>query len=154
MSSPPSSPPQQIPPWLQSEITTLQQSQQNLQSIMTQIQHIGLEKAEAQKAMEELNKASDEEVIFKHAGPIMIKSTKQALVAELEERAEMAKTRLTVLEKQQARLKESLTEQEKKITTMMQGAATGQSTNQPTASTATTASLSSNTTRPEENPRK
>ena len=34
----------QMPPWLQEQIGKLQQSQQNLQSIMTQRQHLEMEK--------------------------------------------------------------------------------------------------------------
>jgi len=55
----------------------------------------------------------------------LIKSTKQALIDELEERKEMAKTRATVLEKQESRIKESLKEQEAKITEMMRGPPSG-----------------------------
>ena len=46
----------QMPPWLQEQIGKLQQSQQNLQSIMTQRQHLEMEKAETEKALEELKK--------------------------------------------------------------------------------------------------
>ena len=46
----------QMPPWLQEQIMKLQQSQQNLQSIMTQRQHLEMEKAETEKALEELKK--------------------------------------------------------------------------------------------------
>jgi len=49
----------------------------------------------------------------------LIKSTKKDLIDELEEKQEMAKTRVTVLEKQETRVKESLKEQESKITEMM-----------------------------------
>ena len=51
----------------------------------------------------------------------MIKSTKQELISELEEKQEMAKTRVVVLEKQETRVKESLKEQESKISEMMKG---------------------------------
>ena len=44
-------------------------------------------------------------------------------VEELEEKLEMAKTRSTVLEKQETRIKETLKEQEAKITEMMKGGA-------------------------------
>ena len=37
----------QMPPWLQEQLMKLQQSQQNLQSIMTQKQHLEMEKAES-----------------------------------------------------------------------------------------------------------
>lgn len=48
----------QMPPWLQEQIMKLQQSQQNLQSIMTQKQHLEMEKGETEKALEELKKSN------------------------------------------------------------------------------------------------
>ena len=113
-----------MPPWLQEQLMKLQQSQQDLQSIMTQKQHLEMEKAESEKALEELKKAADGDAVFKHAGTVLIKSTKQALIDELEEKQEMAKTRVTVLEKQETRVKESLKEQESKITEMMKSGST------------------------------
>ena len=108
-----------MPPWLQEQLMKLQQSQQSLQSLMTQKQHLEIEKAETEKALEELRKTTDENAVFKQAGTILIKSKKQELIDELEERIEMSKTRSTVLEKQETRLKETLKEQEAKITEMM-----------------------------------
>ena len=113
----------QMPPWLQEQLMKLQQSQQNLQSIMTQKQHLEMEKVETEKALEELRKANDSDNVYKHAGSILIKSTKKELIDDLEERLEMAKTRSTVLEKQETRIKETLKEQETKITEMMKGGA-------------------------------
>jgi prefoldin beta subunit len=109
----------QMPPWLQEQLMKLQQSQQSLQSIMTQKQHLEMEKAETEKALEELKKIADGDAVFKQAGTVLIKSTKQELIDELEERGELAKTRVTVLQKQEERLKETLKEQETKITEMM-----------------------------------
>ncbi len=114
----------QMPPWLQEQLMKLQQSQQNLQSIMTQKQHLQMEKAETEKALEELKKVTDGDAAFKHAGTVLIKSTKKELIDELEEKQEMAKTRVTVLEKQETRVKESLKEQESKITEMMKAGST------------------------------
>ncbi|MGH1521269.1 MAG: prefoldin subunit beta [Nitrosopumilus sp.] len=121
----------QMPPWLQEQIMKLQQSQQNLQSIMTQKQHLEIEAAESQKALEELKKVSDTDAVFKHAGTVLIKSTKQELIDELEEKQEMAKTRATVLEKQETRVKETLKEQEAKITELMKSGATANQTSSP-----------------------
>lgn len=118
----------QMPPWLQEQIMKLQQSQQSLQAVMTQKQHLEMEKAETAKALDELKKIADGDAVFKQAGTVLIKSTKQELIDELEEKTEMAKTRVTVLDKQEIRLKESLKEQEAKITEMMKGG----STNPPT----------------------
>ena len=113
-----------MPPWLQEQIMKLQQSQQNLQSIMTQRQHLEMEKAETEKALEELKKITDTDSVFKQAGTILIKSDKKTLIAELEEKVELSKTRSTVLEKQEVRVKETLKEQEAKITEMMKSGAT------------------------------
>ncbi len=109
----------QMPPWLQEQLMKMQQSQQNLQAIMQQKQQIEMEKIETDKSLEELRKASDEDIVYKHAGSILIKSTKKELIDELEERKEITKTRFTVLEKQEGRLKETLKEQETKISEMM-----------------------------------
>ena len=114
----------QMPPWLQEQIGKLQQSQQNLQSIMTQRQHLEMEKAETEKALEELKKIADDDSVFKQSGTVLIKSNKKTLVDELEEKIELAKTRSTVLEKQEVRVKETLKEQEAKITEMMKSGAT------------------------------
>ena len=111
----------QMPPWLQEQLMKMQQSQQNLQAIMQQKQQIQMEKIETEKSLEELKKASDEDIVYKHAGTILIKSSKKELIDELEERQELTKTRSTVLEKQETRLKETLKEQESKITEMMKG---------------------------------
>ena len=109
----------QMPPWLQEQLMKMQQSQQNLQAIMQQKQQIEMEKIETEKSLEELKKASDDDMVYKHAGSILIKSTKKELIDELEERKELTKTRSTVLEKQENRLKETLKEQEAKISEMM-----------------------------------
>ena len=114
----------QMPPWLQEQIGKLQQSQQNLQSIMTQRQHLEMEKAETEKAIDELKKVADGDSVFKQAGTVLIKSDKKTLLDELEEKIELAKTRSTVLEKQEVRVKETLKEQEAKITEMMKSGAT------------------------------
>ena len=118
----------QMPPWLQEQLMKMQQSQQNLQAIMQQKQQIEMEKIETDKSLEELRKTSDEDMVYKHAGSILIKSTKKELVEELEERKELTKTRSTVLEKQEERLKETLKEQEAKITEMMKSGSAGGAT--------------------------
>lgn len=118
----------QMPPWLQEQIMKLQQTQQSLQSIMTQKQHLEIEKAETTKALEELKKIADGDAVFKQAGTVLIKSSKKDSIDELEEKIEMAKTRATVLEKQETRVKDTLKEQETKITELMKGGAAGNTT--------------------------
>ena len=110
---------QQIPPMVQEQLAKLQQTQQNFQSIQMQKQQLESEKLETEKALEELKKASDDDLVFKHAGTIMIKSKKKDLIEELEEHVELAKTKASLLVKQEERLKTTLKEQETKIQEMI-----------------------------------
>lgn len=117
---------QQIPPWLQEQVGRLQQLQQNLQSIMGQKQHLEMDQLETERALEILKKAGDNDAVFKNAGSILIKSTKISLIAELEEKKELANTRITILSKQETRVKENLKEAETKIKEMLRGPSDGQ----------------------------
>ena len=110
---------QQIPPMLQEQLSKLQQTQQNLQMIIAQKQQLELEQLETEKALVELNKANDDDAVFKHAGTILIKSKKKDLIEELEEKKELAKTKASLLAKQEERLKTGLKEQETKIQEMI-----------------------------------
>ena len=114
----------QIPPLVQEQLARLQQTQQNFQSILMQKQQLESEKHETEKALEELKKASDDESVFKHAGTIMIKSNKKDLIDELEEHVELAKTKASLLVKQEERLKITLKEQETKIQEIMKNPST------------------------------
>ena len=115
---------QQIPPMVQEQLAKLQQTQQNLQSILMQKQQLESQKLETEKALEELKKAGDDDAVFKHAGTIMIKSNKKDLLEELEEQMELAKTKASLLAKQEERLKVTLQEQETKIQELMKGSST------------------------------
>ena len=118
----------QIPPMVQEQLAKLQQTQQNFQSILMQKQQLESQKLETEKALEELKKAGDDEAVFKHAGTIMIKSNKNDLLEELEEQMELAKTKASLLAKQEERLKTTLQEQETKIQEMMKGTSTSTNT--------------------------
>ena len=111
----------ELPPWLKEQISRLQQLQQNLQAIMMQKQQIELEIVETERALEELNKTSTSDSIYKAAGPLLIKSEKDTIEKELGEKNELANTRVMVLGKQESRVKENLKEVENKINQMLKG---------------------------------
>ena len=108
----------------------MQQTQQNLQSILAQKQQVDMDTTESERALEELQKSSDHDQVFKFSGMILIKSDKKTLIDELEEKKELSKTKITVLAKQDERLKTSLQEQEKKIQDMLKNQASGNSSPQ------------------------
>ena len=80
---------QQIPPWLQEQVARLQQTQQNLQMTVSQKQQLEFENIETEKSLEELKKVSDDDAVFKFAGTILVKSNKQTLLEDLEEKKEL-----------------------------------------------------------------
>ena len=120
---------QELPPWLREQLSRLQQLQQNLQAIMMQKQQVELEIVETDRALEELKKLEgDNNSVYKGAGPLLIKARKEDVLKELEEKKELSNTRVTVLGKQETRVKDNLKEVENKINTMisqMQSGASG-----------------------------
>ena len=82
-----------------------------------------MEREETKRALEELAKASDSENIYKFAGSLLIKVSKDAMMKELTEKKELADTRSLVLSKQETRFKESLKELQTKIDDAVKGKA-------------------------------
>jgi prefoldin beta subunit len=119
---------QELPPWLREQLSRLQQLQQNLQAIMMQKQQVELEIVETDRALEELKKLEgDDNSIYKGAGPLLIKTRKEDVLKELEEKKELSNTRVTVLGKQETRVKDNLKEVESKINTMIRQMQSGSS---------------------------
>lgn len=94
-----------FPPQVQERLLRLQQLQQTLQSVLGQKQQVELEQMEINQAMEELQKLTDEAVIYKATGSLLIKSDRAKVMADLNERKELLNTRVTVLGKQEERLR-------------------------------------------------
>ena len=116
---------QELPPWVREQVSRLQQLQQNLQAIMMQKQQLEVEMLETDKALQELKKASPDDAIYKNAGSVLIKAKKEDVLKELEEKKELSNTRIMVLGKQEARVKENLKEVENKINEMIRGMQAG-----------------------------
>jgi prefoldin beta subunit len=112
---------QELPPWLREQLSRLQQLQQNLQAVMMQKQQVELEIVESDRALEELRKIEGDNAVYKGAGPLLLKTNKDDVLQELEERKELSNTRLTVLGKQEIRIKDNLKEVENKINQMIRG---------------------------------
>ena len=116
---------QEVPPWLKEQLERYEQLQQNLQSILVQKQQIDLESIEIDKALEELNKSADDVKVYKSAGTVMVSSNKADVVKNLTESKDLSNTKITVLNKQEERLKESLKEVQEKLDEAMKRSTTG-----------------------------
>lgn len=113
----------ELPPYLREQLARFDQTQQNLQAVLIQKQQVEMELSEAEKALEELAKASDSESIYKFAGNLLIKVSKADMVKDLTEKKELSNTRKMVLAKQEVRFKESLKDLQVKIDEAVKGKA-------------------------------
>jgi prefoldin beta subunit len=104
-----------LPPAVQERLLRLQQLQQTLQSILTQKQQLELELLEVDQALSELEKTSEDGVIYKSIGSLLIKTEKPKVTSELNERKELADMRISVLGKQEERLRSQIKELNEKL---------------------------------------
>ena len=119
---------QEVPPWVKEQLERYEQLQQNLQSVLVQKQQIDLEIIEINKALEELNKSADDVKVYKSAGTVMVSSNKAVVVKDLTESKDLSNTKITVLSKQEERLKASLKEVQEKLDETMKRSTTGLNT--------------------------
>ena len=106
-------------PDLEKMLGEVQLQNQQLQNLLLQKQTITLQVREAEKALEELNKAKDDGDIFKAAGPILLKTTKAESTKELSEMKEELELRLKTVEKQENKIKELLQTTQDRLQSMI-----------------------------------
>ena len=104
-----------LPPQVQERLLRLQQLQQTLQSVLVQKQQVEIELTEIEQALSELEKMSDDAVIYKAIGSLLVKSEKAKTVADLNERKELFNTRAAVLGKQEERLRSQIKDLQTKL---------------------------------------
>ncbi len=104
-----------LPPQVQERLLRLQQLQQTLQSIMAQKQQVELELSETNQASTEVEKLTDDAVMYKATGSLMIKAEKTKIITELAERKDLLNTRVTILGKQEERVRSQLKELQTKL---------------------------------------
>ncbi len=74
-----------------------------------------METMEINQALEELQKLTDDAVIYKATGSLLVKSEKNKVSVELNERKELLSTRTTVLTRQEERLRGQVKELQTKL---------------------------------------
>lgn len=117
-----------IPPQVQEQLARFQQLQQTLQVVITQKQQVELELSDTERALKELEKLIDETVIYKSIGALLVKSNRQNVIKELNERKELLNTRVTVLAKQEERARSKLKELQQSLQERLKPAAESGST--------------------------
>ena len=104
-----------LPPQVQERLLRMQQLQQTLQSVLSQKQQVEMELAEIGQASSEVEKLTEDATIYKSAGSLMIRADKTKITSELTERKELLNTRVTVLTKQEERLRGQLKDLQTKL---------------------------------------
>jgi len=104
-----------LPPQVQERLLRLQQLQQTLQTVLAQKQQVELELTEIEQALSELQKLTDDAVIYKATGSLLVKSERAKITIDLNERKELLNTRATVLGKQEERLRGQLKDLQAKL---------------------------------------
>lgn len=104
-----------IPPAVQERLLRLQQLQEALQAVLAQKQQLDLELIEIDRALSELEKVSDDVIIYKSIGSLLIKTDKAKVAGELAERKELTSMRVSVLTKQEERLRSQIKELQEKL---------------------------------------
>ena len=107
-----------LPPWIKEQILRLQQIQQNLQAIMMKKQQIEQEIAETDTILEEIKKIDGDNKVYKRYDNLLIKSKREDILKEFKEKKVTLNTRMSVVEKQEIRVKDNLKEVENKIIKM------------------------------------
>jgi prefoldin beta subunit len=97
-----------LPPQVQERLVKMQRLQQTLQSILAQKQQVDVESSETEQALSELQKMTDDAVIYKAMGTILVRTERTKMITELTERKDLLSTRVTVLQKQEERLRNQL----------------------------------------------
>jgi prefoldin beta subunit len=76
---------------------------------------VELELSEIGQASDELQKLADDAIIYKATGSLMIKAERTRIIAELAERKDLLSTRVTVLTKQEERVRSQLKDLQTKL---------------------------------------
>jgi prefoldin beta subunit len=86
-------------------VNQLQLLEQNMQNVLAQKQQFSMQLIETESALKELPNSSS---TYKIVGKLMIAKETQELTKELEEQLKLIKLRITMIENQETKIKESI----------------------------------------------
>lgn len=121
-----------IPAKLQNDIKQFQRLQQELGAVQQQRLQIDLKARETGHTLDELKGISEESVVYRPVGGLLVKAkNKQEVEALLTEEKETLEVRLKAIERQENHLKERYTTMQQELTQALQAQGLAQSTEAP-----------------------
>ena len=103
------------PQALQKQLNDFQELQRQAQFVIAQRQQLSLQVEEIKMAQDELGKAEKGGTIYQAIGPLMVETTKTDASSTLKERRELFEARITVLAKQEEKIRPQLEELRAKL---------------------------------------
>ena len=98
---------------VEKKIMELQIMEQNLQNIISQKQSFQGQFLEVENAVNELKNTKDD--VYKVIGSVMVKSSNEKLLKELEEKKEILELRIKNIDKQEKNIREKANEMQKDV---------------------------------------
>lgn len=106
----------ELPPQIKDQLQQFQSLQNQLQVLAQQKAQMEARSKEFQRAQEALGEAADDTTVYRNVGSLLIKTKgKEAVLKDISDESETLEVRLKNFEKQESRLRESLTELQSKI---------------------------------------
>ncbi|WP_457548664.1 prefoldin subunit beta [Archaeoglobus sp.] len=115
----------ELPPQVQNMIAQLQTVQQQLQMVVSQKLQLENALKEIEEAINEVEKVGEDTPIYKTVGTVLVKTKKDEILKELNEKKETIEVRIRALSRQEEKLKERLQELQNKVKSMLSGVQAG-----------------------------
>ncbi|WNY27493.1 prefoldin subunit beta [Methanolapillus ohkumae] len=110
----------EISPQVQNQVAQIQQVQQQAQTLAMQKSQTDVMIKETEMAMEELNKAADDAVVYKSVGELMVRTDKKSLLDSLTEKKETLSLRVQSIERQEERLNSRFKQLQEQLQSMIE----------------------------------
>ncbi len=104
-----------IPPQIQQQLGMFQQIQQQLQQVSSQKMQYEMTLRETKRALEEIESAADDAVMYSAVGSILIQKPKASVKTELEEKADSLELRVNSMDKQEKAMAAKAAQLQKQI---------------------------------------
>ncbi|MHB8584940.1 MAG: prefoldin subunit beta [Thermoplasmatota archaeon] len=112
----------ELPPQVQNQIAQLQQLQQQASVVISQRQQLEVAVREVERALEELEKTTEDAPIYRSVGGLLVRAKDRGtVVKELQDTKETTGIRLESIKRQEQRLRERLESLQKELQAALGG---------------------------------
>ena len=112
---------EELPQQLQHQLMRLQQIDQQVRVLTTQRTQLELQLRETENALKELESVEEGVIVYKSVGMLLIKTDRNKLTEELNDKKETLDMRIKTLQRQEERSKKQRDEMREKLARQIQG---------------------------------